>query len=137
MSLPSTAMSPSLTSRTRAGVRALPPVPPIAERGVVAFAAPAIAADVERAVAAAARDALREHADRIAAAAPTIVPRCVAVTSPLTLPAPPKPPTPNTSDGVCAWLLAWMPPLMFMPPLPPPPPMDCAMKPMDCAPHGA
>ncbi len=63
-----------------------------------------------------------------------MLPRCVASTVLLRLPAPPKPPSPNTSVGFEVSLLPWMPPLMLMPPLPPPPPSDCAKKPMALAP---
>src|SRR5215510_5026051 len=62
---------------------------------------------------------------------PTVVtvPVCVALTSPLAAPVPPKPPMPNVTDGTFFSLLNEMPPLTLRPPLPPPPPRLCAIRP--------
>ena len=58
-------------------------------------------------------------------------PFCVVVTSPAVLPAPPKPPTPNTIEASLPVLVAWMPPQMLIAPAPPPPPIDWASRPVE------
>src|SRR5437868_7477478 len=51
------------------------------------------------------------------------------------LPAPPKPPTPNTSDGFLPLLVGLIPPETLTPPPPPPPPIDAANRPAERLPE--
>ena len=57
-----------------------------------------------------------------------ISPLLTTLTAPLLLPAPPAPPT---EADICFASLPLIDPAILRPPLPPPPPIDCASMPID------